>query len=104
MNQPRFRLRSLVLLIVFAALVMGIVTLTRENSRLRAELKAAQQTQSGITFFAGVFDDVDANGVILGWSGRLDSGLSIDLTKPSAQALDMMPSGPDAFARSLGEK
>jgi hypothetical protein len=35
MPAPRFRLRSLVLLIVFFAMVLAIVTLTLENHRLQ---------------------------------------------------------------------
>lgn len=42
MTIPRFKLRTLVVLIAFMALVLTILTLTIENRRLRAEAQATR--------------------------------------------------------------
>ena len=43
MAAPRYRIRSLLLLVVFSSLVLGIVSLTFENHRLRSEMALQQQ-------------------------------------------------------------
>jgi hypothetical protein len=111
MKAPRFRLRSLVVLIAFAALVLGIVVVSRENARLRAELKAAQQAQSRlgyITYGTLVYDDIDLGGMFLPQRAltTLDTNgaNTIDWTNLPAQPLSTMPDGPDAFARTPADQ
>jgi hypothetical protein len=87
----RFRIRALVLLVLIAGLILGIVSLTRENHRLRTALAVSQkQTASLRTHMVrGVaFAAFDADG-----------RLALYVTSPSApESTTTMPNGLAVFA------
>jgi hypothetical protein len=99
------------MLIVFVALVLGILMLTRQNTRLRAELKAARQQATSNT--AWVVRVLNANQLInahVVFTDQASASLSAELSSQTSEgfvqmaASDSMPNGPDAFARSTGDK
>jgi hypothetical protein len=109
MKAPRFRLRTLVVLIAFAALVMTIVVTRRENARLRAELNAARQQSGFITFTTSYLTAFpQGNGTVVNFASptlfQLSTAGSVDQPPAPASAPDSMPNGLDAFAHSPGDK
>jgi hypothetical protein len=102
MKRPRFRLRSLVILIVLVALLLTIGVVTRENARLRVELSAALQQSRAFTATA-LFQAIgEGNTTVLTAvrPNQSQSSATSDADKASLPTAvrDLMPNGPDAFA------
>lgn len=83
MMGPRFRIGSVLLLVVFSALVLGIAAVTRENERLRRELASVRAIGSSLVFTVGP-DDFISTG----------NQLTLFRPGPAARA---MPNGSEAF-------
>jgi ABC-type branched-subunit amino acid transport system permease subunit len=101
MAAPRFRLRSLVLLIVFLALALAIATLSVQNHRLKVENARLQSAQSKLGRLV-FLDSLDmAFPVVLGARQMVPLSAVTREAHPFLDTvnLDTMPDGPEAFAK-----
>jgi hypothetical protein len=106
MRAPRFRLRTLVVLIAVAALVLGLLVVSRENARLRAELRSAQQAPRVLPVVVDSISYGDSDvliGRVKSTAGARNQLGIIQVPQPQLPA-DTLPNGQDAFARSPGDK
>jgi hypothetical protein len=86
----RFRIRALVLLVLFLGLICGVVTLTLENRRLRVALSAARaeaQTSNAQRIYASLVLDMSNAQV---WT-------QLSTSAPVSGANAPMPNGSDVF-------
>jgi hypothetical protein len=106
MKMPRFKLRTVLIGVVFIALALGIVSVTRENYRLRRDLRAATQARRVkylgriVTLPPRNYTTVARLLTVTGPPTRITIGPATG----GNDTLDSMPNGADAFARSSTEK
>jgi hypothetical protein len=90
----RHKLRSLVLLVLFAAMGMGLIVLSRRNEQLRRELAAERAKQSSLiasVAFAPSLIKLSGSVITVNGPGQLQF-----LSAPTEAE---MPRGEDAFAK-----
>jgi hypothetical protein len=88
----RFRIRALVLLVLFLGMLLGIVVVTRENRRLRTALAASEKEVASLRNRTIVSDYVVDLGIA---NGRFDVVTFDSIENATAQS---MPNGPAVFA------
>jgi hypothetical protein len=106
MKMPRFKLRTVLMAIVFIAMALGIVSVTRENYRLRRDLRAATHARR-VTYLSRIVTLPPRNYATV---ARLltptepPTRITIGPATGGSDASDSMPNGADAFARLSTEK
>lgn len=99
MKPPRFRIRSLLIVVVIVALILGIVLVSLENARLRRELARTAVTNTNFL-----------NALLAATQSRVKQVvLFADAGKPTTVAGsvdrdgDMMPNSSEAFTTPAGQ-
>jgi hypothetical protein len=104
MRPPRFKLRSLLALVVFAGPMLAVAVLSVQNHRLRVENARLQATQPRLVALdlALSLEDVVV-------TGQIQPSVKVvplatwrpahPLSVPQADPAGTMPTGPDAFAK-----
>lgn len=95
MSRPRFTIRTLLTVVLFASLSLGIVAITRENARLRRELADAARAKLSLRLFVSTATFNAQTATLSLLTALQDKRGAMELDNAGG---DAMPNGSQAFA------